>query len=114
MIIRHTLPSTKYTKVDRRVFGNQNFTDGACRLYGFLCGLRNGSNFSDAYIMKALGWSKMMLHRRKKELIEANLLLIDRVGPKLYIGYIGYTDYPATKVKAHWVNLEDAGKLGEK
>lgn len=114
MIIRHTLPTTKYTKVDRGVFGNNNITDGACRLYGFLCGLRNGSNFSDAYIMKALNWSKTMLHRRKKELSNHGLLLVDRIGPKMYIGYIGYSGFPAKKVKDHWVDNEDVGNLGEK
>lgn len=114
MIIRHTLPTQKYTKVDRKVFGNKNFSDGAVRLYGFLCGLRNGANFSDEYLMKALGWSKMVLYRKKKELIQGDLLLVDRVGAKMYVGYIGFSDFPASRVKTHWLDNEDAGSLGEK
>ena len=114
MIIRHTLPVKKYTKVDRRVFENRELTDGACRLYGYLCGLRNGANFSATYIMIALGWSDTMYKRRKRELTASGLVLIDRVGPKSYICYIGYSDYPANKVKQHWIDNEDAGKLGDK
>ena len=104
MIIRHSLPSKAYTKVDRNVFTDMRLSDGACRLYGFLCSLRNGANFTDAYILKAMQVSQTVLTRRKKALKDSDLILIDQVSPKLYVVYIGYTSMPATVVKKQWVN----------
>lgn len=107
MIIRHNLPMRGFTKIDRRVFSNPMLSDGAVRLYGYLCGLRNGANFNDSYLIHALKISKRALTYRKKELKEANLLLIDRLGPNTYIGYIGYTGFTALEVKSKWEEDED-------
>lgn len=107
MIIRHNLPSKKFTKLDRRVFANKDISDGAVRLYGYLCGLRNGANFSDTYIKIALGLSQTVLYRRKKELTEADLLLVDQISPRVYVAYLGYSSFGATQVKAMWKEDED-------
>jgi len=107
MIIRHSLPSKNYTKVDRRVFANPKLSDGAKVLYGYLCGLRNGANFSDKYIMKALGLSQRSITNRKKELKDSDLIFIDQIGPRLYVVYIGYTSLSAKDVRANWINEED-------
>lgn len=109
MIIRHTLPKTHFTKIDRHVFANPKLSDGAVRLYGYMCGLRNGANFSDSYIMKALGISKRALYNRKRELKALDLILIDQLGPRYYILYIGYTGMSATEVKELWTEESDKG-----
>jgi len=107
MIIRHALPTRKFTKIDRFVFSNRALSDGAVRLYGYLCGLRNGANFNDAYIIKALDMSRTVLGRRKKELKDNGLLLIEQLGPRVYVGYIGYTEQSAEEVKNRWEMEED-------
>lgn len=107
MIIRHNLPTKRFTKLDRRVFSNKAITDGSVRLYGYLCGLRNGACFSDGYIKKALGISQTVLTRRKKELKDHDLLLIEQISPRVYIGYIGYTNMGAQEVKDLWKEDED-------
>ena len=108
MIIRHSLPERGWTKIDRYVFANSEISDGAKALYGYLCGLRNGSNFSDAYIKKAMQLTPSALTRRKRELKEAGLILIDQIGPRVYVIYIGHSQLPANAVKANWVHEEDS------
>lgn len=107
MIIRHSLPTKNYTKVDRRVFTNPKISDGAKVLYGYLCGLRNGANFSDKYIIQALGMSLRALANRKKELKDNDLILIDQIAPRLYVIYIGYTSLSAKEVRSTWVKDDD-------
>ena len=107
MIIRHNLPTKSFTRLDRRVFTNPNLSDGAVRLYGYMCGLVNGANFTDAYIMKALAISKTVLARRKKELKDFDLILVDQISPRVYVIYIGYTQMTATDVKEWWITNHD-------
>lgn len=107
MIIRHNLPINKYTKIDRRVFANKQISDGAVRLYGYLCGLRNGANCNDSYIMKALDISQPVLYRRKRELKNLGLLLIEKISPKVHVAYIGHSSLTATMVKQKWKEDED-------
>lgn len=107
MIIRHSLPHNSYTKVDRHVFTIHELTDGACRLYGYLCGLRNGANFTDRYILKALDISQAVLTRRKKELKDMDLILVDQVDLRTYVVYIGHSRLPASDVKKSWVEEGD-------
>lgn len=107
MIIRHSLPNSKFTKMDRYVFANPKLSDGAVRLYGYLCGLRNGASFSDTYIVKALGISERVLYNRKKELKAADLILIEQVNTRFYIIYIGHSSIGAAEVKENWKQEED-------
>ena len=107
MFIRHSLPSNGYTKIDRHVFTLRSISNGACRLYGYLCGLRNGANFCDKYIMKAMDISQASLARYKRELSAADLILMEQIGPRVYVIYIGYTRMGASKVKESWVPEED-------
>lgn len=108
MFIRHDLPFECFTKIDRHVVSNPKLNDGAVRLYAFLCGLRNGANFSDAYLAKSLGISPMMITRRKKILSDANLILCEKISPRVYVLYIGHSRRGADEVKKHWIEKEDA------
>ena len=107
MIIRHTLPYKAYTKIDRYVFTHSELTDGAKVLYGYLCGLRNGAAFSDRYIRRALNTSESVLTRRKKELKNADLILVDQLSPKVYVIYIGHTKLKASEVKENWLQEDN-------
>lgn len=102
MIIRSSLPQAGYVKMDNAVFLNKQITDGAIRLYGYLASLRNGQNYEDGFLVHALGISQTVLTRRKKELKDADLLLINRIGRGLYVAYIGHTKMPASRVKRLW------------
>ena len=110
MIIRHNLPSKRFTKLDRYVFTKKGLSDGAKVLYGYLCGLRNGQNFSDSYIIEALGISKPVLYRRKKELTDNALILMDQISSRFYVIYIGHTKMHAAQVKRQWEKAEDVKK----
>ena len=107
MIIRHNLPTRRFTRLDRAVFTNKELSDGAVRLYAYLCSLRNGANFSDTYIMVALGLSRRALGNRKKELKEHKLLLTEQIGSRVYVAYIGYSRMTAEEVKDNWGEDED-------
>ena len=102
MIIRHILPNGNYVKLDKSVLSHKDLTDGAKVLFAYLCCLRNGRNLTDTYLMKVLRLSQSALTRRKRELKDAGLILIDQVRPKLYVVYIGHTKLPATAVKVQW------------
>lgn len=102
MIVRHSLPTHSYTKIDRHVFTSRDLTDGAKVLYGYLAGLKNGASFSDKYVLKALNISQSVLTRRKKELKDAGLILMDQVSPRVYVLYIGHTGMAAGLVRQHW------------
>ena len=109
MIIRHEIPLQRshYTKIDRYVFTDRRLTDGAKVLYGYVAGLKSGSNFSDKYIMKALAVSKAVLYRRKRELIDTGLILIDKIDMRTYVLYVGFSTCSAEQVKAQWIAEDD-------
>lgn len=111
MIIRHSLPTSGYTKIDRNVFSHEKLSDGAKVLYGYLCSLRCGANMTDAYIMKALNLSLAALGRRKRELRDQGLILVDQISPRVYAIYIGHTKMNATAVKHFW-QFEDGVEIG--
>ena len=108
MIIRHLRPVNNWTKIDNHVAINANISDGAYRLYGYLCGLRDGADYKDTLIIKALGLSKATLARRKKELTDNGLIYTKQLYPRVYILYIGNSKYPAINVMKEWEDIEDA------
>ena len=111
-IIRKGLPRDGYTKFDNKVFLTHGLSDGAKVLYGYMASMRTGDDFSDTFFMKGLQLSEKTLYRRKKELTEAGLIHVDRVGLKNYILYIGYTDVSARAVKANWDYVRGKNQLG--
>lgn len=107
MIIRKIEPFTEYTKIDKNVFLDKTLSDGAARLYGYLCGLKSGGDFLEKHMMKRLDIQRTTLHRRKKELQERDLINIHQTGPKNYFLYIGNTKLPASEVRKKWEGEED-------
>ena len=107
MIIRGRVPNYSFTMVDRHVFTVRGLSDGAKVLYGYLAGLKNGANFSDTYILKALDTSQTVLTRRKKELKDHGLILVDQISPRVYVLYVGNTKESAEHVKLTWITEED-------
>ena len=106
MIIRHSLPERGWTKVDRYVFTHGKLSDGAKVLYGYLCGMRTGDSSFDTDIAEELNISQQTLTKRKKELKDVDLLLVDQIGSRVYVAYIGHTNLPASLVKKRWVKRE--------
>ena len=96
-----------WSKLDRYVFTMHNLSDGAKVLYGYLIGLKDGDNFNDGYIIKALNISKNVLAKRKRELKDYKLLTVLRMGPKTYINFIGNTMINSDCVKADWIERQD-------
>lgn len=109
MIIRHKILEhwAGYTKFDRKVFTKRGLSDGAKVLYGYLAGMRSGANYTDKYVLTALSISQAVLTRRKKELKDANLILMDRLDLRTYALYVGRSGMPAAKVKDEWLAEED-------
>ena len=115
-IIRKTLPNGingNYVKYDPRIFLIKDLSDGAKVLYGYVASMRNGGEFSDVFFMKGLSLSPSAFKRRKKELVDAGLMLVDRVGLKNYILYVGFIGMSATEVKRRWLenDQKDAESL---
>jgi hypothetical protein len=107
MIIRHSPIHNKFTKLDNAVLADKSLSDGAVRLYAFLRSLRNGANYTDGYLTKALGISQRTLTTRKKELKDHRLITIERNASRIYFIYIGTATKSAELVKKEWV-FEDA------
>ena len=105
-IVRKFLAVDNYTKMDNNVARNTDITDYSYRLYGFVAGFKNGFQLNDAYIAKALDWSTRKVSRAKRDLVKANLILIDKIDRSTYFLYIGSSTIPATEVKANWKKLE--------
>ena len=97
-----------YTQVDKYVFTKRGLSDGAKVLHGYLAGLKDAENFSDTYILKALGISSTVLARRKKELKDHDLILVDQIGPRVYILYVGSTKISASAYKEQFTAEEDS------
>ena len=108
MIIRHRLPNNGFVKLDRKVISDNTLSDGAARLYTYLCSLPNGANYSDKYLVKALDISQRTLLTRKKELKERNLIFVDQIGKKVYVIYIGHSKINAQQVRDLWMKEEDS------
>ena len=102
MHIKKGLPSESYTKIDNRLWARTDISDGALRLYGFIASLPNGKVITDAYIIKSLGWSQRTVSSKKKELKDANLLLMVRLSAKVHDLYLGYSKFTAEQVRAMW------------
>lgn len=107
MLIRTGDIFNGYTKVDKQVFTNPYLTNGAKVLYGYLSGLKSGQNFSDKYIMKALGISQQILTKRKKELKEQNLIMVKRIAARIYVMYIGNSKMSVHATERRWDEIED-------
>ena len=106
IVIRDSI-NHRYTKVDKNVFILRGLTDGAKVLYGYLAGLPTGRNFSDSYILKALGISRRTLANRKRELKDMGLILIEQVSPRNYMLFVGTTEKRANQVRDEWVDAND-------
>ena len=106
IVIRDGL-SRCFTKVDKYVFTNRDLSDGAKVLYGYFSGLPTGRNYSDTYLLKALGISMRSLARRKAELVATDLIMVDQISPRVYMLFIGRLDHPASEVKKHWAEQND-------
>ena len=112
IVVRENTPSS-WCKVDKKVFANPNITDGAVRLYGYLIGLQSGRNFTDAYLVKALGISNRTLANRKRELSVQGLIKVKQVAPRLYMLFIGSTQRPAESVYLNWRKESDLDSLAQ-
>ena len=98
-----------WNKLDRYVFVKQDLSDGAKVLYGYLLGLKDGDNFTDTYVLKALGISRNVLDKRKRELKQHKLLTVLRMGPKSYVNFIGNTRVDSDAVMKEWNKRQDIG-----
>ena len=114
-IIRKGLPNSahgNYTKLDNAVFRIRGMSDGAKVLYGFLASLKSGEEFNDHFVMEGLQISQKTLTSRKRELKDAGLILVEKIGLRGYVMYIGYVDFNAYKVKEHWAYVHSKANEG--
>ena len=106
MFIRSGDIFTGYTKVDKQVFVDTRLSNGARVLYGYLAGLHDAQNYTDKYLIKALKISQQVLTKRKKELKDVGLIMVEQVEPRLYVLYLGNTKMSVHKTKQKWLELE--------
>ena len=101
------LPYEKFTKIENDIFRikKSELCDGSKVMYGFVAGFQNGRDISDQYILKSLEVSVNSLKKYKRELKKLDLIHIERINRTKYDMYIGYLDFPASKVFEHWNEL---------
>lgn len=98
MYIQRIPPKRFFTKLDRNILVHDGLSDGAKVLYAFLFGLPPSTNYSDGYLIKVLKLSKRAIASRKKELRDADLLVTEQIGARVYHAYMGTSALPASKV----------------
>jgi len=106
-IVRKYLAKDEYTKIDNQVARNTNISDYSYRLYGFIAGFQNSFQLNDAYVAKSLDWSTRKVTRAKKDLVDAGLILVDKIDRSTYFIYIGNSKVSATKVRDYWRKIEE-------
>ena len=106
-IVRKYLPRDKYTKVDNFVARNKDISDYSFRLYVFVAGFKNGFQLNDAYVAKALGWSRDKVSRAKRDLKKADLICVEQIDRSTYFLYIGNSLVSATTVQKYWKLIEE-------
>jgi hypothetical protein len=109
-IIRKKLGNSHFTMIDNMVAKNKNLSDMAVRLYLFLAGFNNSFQMNDAYIEKSLSWSHSKVTRVKRELKNADLILVEKVDRSLYFMYIGTSQSGATIVRNNWNKVNPDGR----
>ena len=121
MIIVRKETHVRFTKVDNALFTTRKLSDGAKILYGYLLSVNKNKQYSDNYIMKALGIGKTTLTRRKQELKALDLISIKQTGAREYYLFIGRLNYSASLVKHEWekehkrINkINETSEVGEK
>lgn len=96
-ILSKKLPNSNFT----RIFGGihrAKLSHRALLLYLLLAERPAGRDYTDKYLMKALDITNCTLGNAKKELKEKDLLYVHRTGPKSYVMFIGYPEWPASKL----------------
>ena len=106
-IVRKYLAKDNYTKVDNQVARNTNIPDYSYRLYGFIAGFQNSFQLNDAYVAKSLCWNRSKVSRAKRFLVEAGLILVDKIDRSTYFLYVGNSKVSATKVRDYWRKIEE-------
>lgn len=101
-IIRNRPPQKAFSKIENKIIFDMELSHAAYRLYSLMILLKSGKQCTDAYFAKVMGISDKSLKKYKKELIDKDYILVDRAGPRLYFLYVGYSELPASEVKASW------------
>lgn len=101
-IVRKFLAKDNYTKMDNNVARNKKISDYSYRLYGFMSGFKNGFQLNDAYIAKSLDWARSKVARAKRDLVEADLICVEKIDRSTYFLYIGSSSITATQVMENW------------
>jgi len=99
MFIHRIIPPRNHTRIDNKLIYDSELSDGAFRLYVFLFGLHSSTNYTDGYLMKAMGLSRRSVANRRRELKDKNLLLTEQIAPRIYHAYLGTGTLTASDVK---------------
>ncbi len=114
-VYKYTKKNKQWTQFDNLVLTMDKvvLADGAKVLYGFLAGYSaNGKNMTVPYIKKCLGLGQSTYEKYIRQLKKLDLIVVNRVGPKLYDCYVGTTTTPASKVKEYWKELTEDDSQG--
>lgn len=106
-------PVTSFTRVPNKVFFNNLLSHGSKVLYGILCALKPGQNYTDNYLKKVLGVSGPTLTRYKKELKDEDLLIVTQVNKGVYFTFVGLPNYPASKLQAEYLQRQKKLENGD-
>lgn len=85
--------------VDLAVITDHTLSDGAKTLYAYIHGIESNEEFEELSIIKALGLSVKDFKKRKKELQDADLLLISKDAINNEVMYIGNSREKASESK---------------
>ena len=108
-ILNKRLPNSSFTRIFSGIH-RAKLAHRALILYLFLAERPAGRDYTDQYIMKSLDMTNCTLGLAKKELKEKDLLYVHRLSARAYIMFIGYPEYPASKL---YENFRTEGKKVE-
>ena len=93
------MPKEKYSKIDNQVARIKDISGNAVKVYLFIAGIQNGKIITDAYLIKALGFSQKSITKYKNELKGFDLICTESIHRGLHYIYVGSTIIGASQVK---------------
>ena len=114
MIIRTAALYKQYVKVNNSVITSPQLSDGEFRVYCYYSSLKDGQNFSDNYVCKALRINKNTLAKRKRVLKKVGLFVTEQISPRIYTLFIGNFNMSAATVQYAFHEKEKLLQIEEK
>ena len=93
--------------IDQRIYTTSKLSAGAAILYGYLYYSKISNIVNDEVLKRNFDTTQKTLTNRKNELINLGLMITTKIGPGIYIMFIGSFDNPAKVIEEKWKKINN-------